>query len=106
MPIRCLIFTAILGWVLAKPARGQVGQPASLVVRDICPFECCHFGTWTARAMLELQRTPGPDISIAFTVIPGESFRGGNWRTASPVSRGSGSPLPPLCPTGGAEGRH
>jgi hypothetical protein len=75
MITRLLISTIALGLTLAIPVSGQAESPAVLVVRDICPFECCQFGTWTVLQRLQLQRRPGSDTPVAFTVAPGEILK-------------------------------
>ncbi len=60
----------------AKNARPTV----PFIQHDVCPFECCQFGKWTARSVLKVFQTEGDDSRVSFTIQPGETFTatGGN----------------------------
>jgi hypothetical protein len=47
---------------------------------DVCPFECCQFGKWTAKSLLKVYKQEGDTSATAFTIKPGEEFTaiGGN----------------------------
>jgi len=44
------------------------------VERDVCPFECCTYGTWTARAALYITEEPDVHATVRRAIEPGESF--------------------------------
>lgn len=44
------------------------------VERDVCPFECCTYGAWTARAPLYLTDEPDVDAPVRRTIESGETF--------------------------------
>ena len=37
-----------------------------------CPFECCHYGSWTARQSVPARQTRNQRSPIAFTIVRGE----------------------------------
>ena len=44
------------------------------IQRDVCPFECCQFGRWTARSPLKAHEKEDDNAAIAFTIKPDEEF--------------------------------
>lgn len=45
-----------------------------LVVEGACPFECCTYGAWVARAAIDVRTEPRMDAEVAFELQPGERF--------------------------------
>ena len=37
-----------------------------------CPFECCHYGSWTARQSVPARQTRNQRSPVAFTIVRGE----------------------------------
>ncbi len=75
MPVVAIfLFVAVTSW--AQSARPKV----PFIQRDICPFECCQYGNWTARSVLKAFKNEGDDSTVFFTIPIGESFTaiGGN----------------------------
>ena len=50
------------------------GPRVPYVQRDICPFECCQYGQWTARSQLKVYKQEGASSIVTFTIKPGEQF--------------------------------
>ena len=52
------------------------GRPPTLpyVERDVCPFECCQFGKWTAGETMAVYATEFDTTQVAFTVGVGDTF--------------------------------
>lgn len=66
-----VLFTAMLGTSPAEPA-DQTGPKLPIETLNACPFEACHFGTWTARKSLTVRRTRNGRGAKAFTLRAGE----------------------------------
>jgi hypothetical protein len=62
-----------LAALAALPADRKPAAP--YVSRDVCPFECCRYGDWTARADIEVVATPGSDEVVGH-LSSGTAFRG------------------------------
>jgi hypothetical protein len=69
-----IIFLRVTGY--AQDARPNV----PFIQRNVCPFECCQFGKWTARSPLKVYKKEGDTSANVFTIKPGEEFTaiGGN----------------------------
>ncbi len=72
---------------VAVTSQAQSARPNVPVIQhDICPFECCQYGNWTARSVLKAFKEEGDDSSVLFTIQAGESFTatGGNVHILKP----------------------
>ncbi len=63
-----LVFVSVSSY--AKNARPKL----PLIQHDICPFECCQYGRWTARSPLTAYKREGDDSIMSFTIRIGEEF--------------------------------
>jgi hypothetical protein len=63
---------------LSRDTRGP-GNPNSprepYVVQGACPFECCQYGPWRARAKTPVYATEGNDRQPMFVLSPGDSVK-------------------------------
>jgi hypothetical protein len=60
---------------LAINSLAQDKQPKiPFIQHDVCPFECCQFGKWTAKSLLKAHEEENDNAGIAFTIKPGEEF--------------------------------
>ena len=64
---------ALVGAVTSASAEEvQVRYPYR--VEGACPFECCDYGTWTARSDIPVFSAERTRIAPAFTIRKGEEF--------------------------------
>ena len=80
---RKYIVTSVAAFLLFVSFISQAQSPrpkVPFIQHDICPFECCQFGKWTARSVLKVFKKEGDDSRASFTIKPGEEFTatGGN----------------------------
>ncbi len=69
------VIVLLSGILLGAAVYAQDTRPnVPYVQRDICPFECCQYGQWTARSPLKVYKQEGDSSVIAFTIKPGEQF--------------------------------
>jgi hypothetical protein len=43
------------------------------VIRDVCPFECCRLGDWTALGTIPVLTDQRPEASVVFTLRSGDA---------------------------------
>ena len=77
------IVTSVAGVLLfaTVTSQAQIAKPKVPYIQyNICPFECCQYGKWTARSVLRAFKIEGDDSRVSFTIQPGETFTaiGGN----------------------------
>jgi hypothetical protein len=55
-------------------------------VEGVCPFECCQYGSWTARSDIPVSSAERARVAPAFTIKKGETFEavGGAYWTLAP----------------------
>lgn len=55
-------------------------------VEGVCPFECCQYGSWTARSDIPVFAAERARVAPAFTIRNGETFEalGGAYWTLAP----------------------
>jgi hypothetical protein len=51
---------------------GELSVP--YVQKNICPFECCQYGKWTAKTALPVYKKEGDTSTVAFTIKHGEQI--------------------------------
>jgi hypothetical protein len=61
--------------LLAAGAAPPAPPKAPYLRKEVCPLECCTFGSWTARAPLQTYQRAAANGPKAFALQPGESFR-------------------------------
>ncbi|MBD3393073.1 MAG: hypothetical protein GF410_13730, partial [Chitinivibrionales bacterium] len=49
----------------------SVPQPAVVIRKGACPFECCQYGAWVARSTIEVLAEPAG--SVIDTLLPGDT---------------------------------
>lgn len=54
--------------------RDGVAPPDTYVDRGVCPFECCVYREWLARAPIQVYRIEGDTTAVAFVLAAGERF--------------------------------
>jgi hypothetical protein len=67
--------------ILGNPSYAQPQPPRiPYIQHNVCPFECCQYGRWTAKSLLSTYQIEGDDSTVAFMIKPGEQFTttGGN----------------------------
>ena len=76
MILRSLVtFVAAILLLFSVPCYAINAKPkVPFIQRDICPFECCQYGKWTARSPLMAFKREGDDSNISFTIRTGEEF--------------------------------
>ena len=57
------------------PAQNSGAPTLPFTDRDVCPFECCQYGEWTARSSYRVRTAPGIGASVAFAIHPGEKVQ-------------------------------
>ena len=77
---------------LAAPPLEVSGDPLQYPFRvaNVCPFECCQFGTWTAHQTIFVFARERDTGSPAFSIARNESFtavRGAYWTLAPVIVR-------------------
>lgn len=68
----------LLGFSAAVWAAGTAAPAppkAPFVRKEVCPLECCTFGSWTARVPLQAYQRAVANGPKAFALRPGESFQ-------------------------------
>lgn len=60
---------------IARAARWN-GPPEPYADWGVCPFECCVYGEWRARAPLAVYARERDTTRVAFTLAAGEAFTG------------------------------
>jgi hypothetical protein len=71
------ILISVLALLLFLPVTSyaQDAKPKiPFIQHNICPFECCQYGKWTARSPLRAFEKEGDDSRVWFTIRPGEEF--------------------------------
>jgi len=74
---RLALAVCALGIAIACEAQAQapeVSPPKPYVQRDVCPFECCTYGTWIPRRPLRVFALERDTTHVAFTLARGDSF--------------------------------
>jgi hypothetical protein len=76
MNIGRIVITAVAILILFSNAiyAQNTAPKVPFIQPDICPFECCQYGKWTARSLLKVFKNEGDDSSVLFTIKPGEVF--------------------------------
>ncbi len=78
-----LIAAFVLGAfsILGNKSYAQLQRPkVPYIQHNVCPFECCQYGRWTAKSLLSAYQKESDDSEVAFIIKPGEEFTalGGN----------------------------
>jgi hypothetical protein len=81
---RAGLWTALLGASIASADPSDVRYPYR--VEGVCPFECCQYGSWTARSDIPVFAAERARVAPAFTIRKGETFEavGGAYWTIEP----------------------
>ena len=81
---RAGLWTALLGASIAFAGESDVRYPYR--VEGVCPFECCQYGSWTARSDIPVFAAERARVAPAFTIRKGETFEavGGAYWTIAP----------------------
>lgn len=75
MKFKNIILLVALICFLSAISNAQNERPkVPYIQNDICPFECCQYGTWVAKSHLKAYKKEGDNTAIAFTIKPGENF--------------------------------
>jgi len=75
MKFKNIILPVALICLLSAISNAQDERPqVPYIQHDICPFECCQYGTWTAKSTLKAYKREGDNAVIAFQIKPGEKF--------------------------------
>jgi len=75
MKFKHIILLVALICLLSALSNAQNEHPqVPYIQHDICPFECCQYGTWIAKSYLNAYKKEGDNAAIAFTIKPGEKF--------------------------------
>jgi hypothetical protein len=75
--MRTILTIAVLATVLAAIAPRPVSAerlPVPFIARNVCPFECCIYGTWVPRRPLRIFARERDTSRVAFTLARGDSF--------------------------------
>ncbi len=84
---RLVMFLATILLLVAVTSQAQSSRPkVPFIQHDICPFECCQYGNWTARSVLKAFKNESDDSTAFFAIQLGESFTaiGGNVHVLEP----------------------
>lgn len=69
--------TALEYWLSKQPKDPPLpatSAPLPYVQRDICPFECCHYGKWTAESTVVVRKEARSESPVLFSIPAGETF--------------------------------
>ena len=69
-----LPFLFILGFLLPDNTDAQERPPVPYIVEDICPFECCTYGEWTAESPITAYKKQRDTTQIQFNIDTGDTF--------------------------------
>jgi hypothetical protein len=77
---RRMIVIATLAAAAVRPALAQQPPPEPFIDREVCPFECCTYRTWTALAPIPVYGREAAAGHPVWTLERGEQFlaQGGN----------------------------
>jgi hypothetical protein len=70
------MFATFLSIVLAfalGPAQNTDAPKLPFIDRDVCPFECCQYGKWTAGVSQRAYKSSNKESGLAFTIRPSET---------------------------------
>lgn len=73
-----ILLSVVLLPALAIQAAGPAmpaPPKAPYLRKEVCPLECCTFGSWAARVPLQAYQRAATNGPKAFSLQPGESFR-------------------------------
>ena len=74
-PASIVVILMAIILLLSVTSHAQDERPETPYIQyNVCPFECCQFGTWTARSLLKAHKREDDNTAIAFTIKPGEKF--------------------------------
>lgn len=74
-PKSIVVFVMAILLSVTVTTHAQSARPKlPFIQHDICPFECCQYGKWTARSILKAFNKEGDDSTVSFTIRPGEAF--------------------------------
>lgn len=68
-------FLSILVALALGPAQNADAPKLPYIDRDVCPFECCQYGEWTAGPSQRAYKSTGKESGLAFTIRPGEKVQ-------------------------------
>lgn len=73
-----LIMAKFIFWIVVSlfppDITQQLKPEVPYVQKNICPFECCQYGKWTAKCILTAYKYEGDIQKVAYTLKPGEEF--------------------------------
>ena len=70
-----LAFLSVLIAFALAPAQNAGPPKLPYIDRDVCPFECCQYGEWTASVSQRAYKSTSKEAALAFTVRPGDKVQ-------------------------------
>jgi hypothetical protein len=67
------VLLVILYFNLASQA-AETPPKVPYIQKNVCPFECCQYGKWSAKTALKVYQNEGNSTSVVFTIKPGDDF--------------------------------
>jgi hypothetical protein len=72
--IRSRFFVILILVFFPGIAKSQITLKFPYIQKNVCPFECCRYGTWITMSPLKIYSNEGDTTKVRFSIAPGDSF--------------------------------